>query len=88
MQSLSYEEKVTLSKLCFGETIKDSPYSASLVAKGVITGGNDSYSVTIGFLKDYFESHKLDAQLKADFKLPCEKLAEEIADLIKTINYN
>lgn len=88
LQSLSYEEKVTLSKLCFGETIKDSPYSASLVAKGVITGGNDSYSVTIGFLKDYFESHKLDAQLKADFKLPCEKLAEEIADLIKTINYN
>lgn len=88
LQSLSYEEKVTLSKLCFGETIKDSPYSTSLVAKGVITGGNDSYSVTIGFLKDYFESHKLDAQLKADFKLPCERLAEEVADLIKTINYN
>jgi len=88
LQSLSYEEKVTLSKLCFGESITDSPFSASLVAKGVIAGGNDSYHVTIGFLKDYFESHKLDAQLRADFKLPCEKLAEEVVDLIKTINYN
>ncbi len=88
LQSLSYEEKVTLSKLCFGEPVADSPYTASLVAKGVLAGGNDLYRVTIGFLKDYFESHKLDAQLKADFKLPCEKLAEEVADLIKTINYN
>lgn len=88
LQSLSYEEKVTFSKLCFGNSVPTSPYTDSLVAKGLIKGANDTYSVTIGFLKDYFESHKLDAQLKADFKLPCEQKAEEISDLIKTINYN
>lgn len=86
--SLSHEEKVTLSKICFGNTVSTSPYTDSLVAKGLIKGINDSYNVTIGFLKDYFKSHKLDAQLKADFKLPCEQKAEEISKLIKTINYN
>lgn len=88
LQSLTYEEKVTLSKLCFGEKVLSSPYTDSLIAKGLISGGNDVFTVTIGFLKDYFASHKLDAQLIADFKLPCEKMAEEVSDLIKTINYS
>ena len=88
LQSLSYEEKLTFSKLCFGEDVQTSPYTESLLAKGLIANSNGSYKVTIGFLKDYFESHKLDAQLKADFKLPCQRLAETVSGLIKTINYN
>lgn len=88
LQSLSYEEKVTFSKICFGDSVTTSPFTDSLVAKGLIKRANDSFNVTIGFLKDYFESHKLDAQLKADFKLPCEQKAEKISNLIKTINYN
>lgn len=88
LQALSYDEKIALSKVCFGELIPSSTATSSLEAKGLIIKQNDSFSVTIGFLKDYFESHKLDAQLKANFRLPCEKLAEEASDLIKTINYN
>ena len=84
--SLSLDEKRTLYQICFDNDVDKTTVTDSLEAKGLITSQDDKFIVTIGFLKDYFISHKLDAQLKSDFRFKCESLTEDVIKLIEYIN--